>query len=87
MELVLPFIDAAVARHEGTYFLFPFLDSLWKKTPYLGYVALGEIRENLRVDKQNSFSTISHIQGFKDKNSTNVIIIFDISLSLTPNMV
>ena len=47
---------------------------------------LRKIRENFGIDEQYSFDggRLSHISIFKDKISTKIIIIFDISLSLSP---
>ena len=55
MKLVLPFVDASVARHERTNLLFPFLNALRQISSYFGDCVLRKIRSNLRVDEQDSF--------------------------------
>ena len=64
MKLVLSFVDAAIARHEGSDFLLSFLNSLRKVSSYVGYRRLREIWIYLRVDEQYPFDRISHTGGF-----------------------
>ena len=51
VKLVLPFIDAAIARHEGSDFLLSFLDALRKISSYIGYRGLREIWKYLRINE------------------------------------
>ena len=60
MKLVLPFVDAAISRHERTDLLFPFLNALWQISADLGDIRFGQIWKYLRIDKQNPFYRITH---------------------------
>ena len=60
MELVLPFVDAAVAGHEGADFLLPFLDSLRQFPAHLGHPAFRKVGAHLGVDEQYLLGGISH---------------------------
>ena len=54
MELILAFVDATVSRHEGSDFLLPLLNALWKVSSDFRYVRLREIWTHLRIYKKNS---------------------------------
>ena len=43
MQLVLPFVNASIARHEGSYLLLPFLNALWKVSSNVRDVRFREI--------------------------------------------
>ena len=60
VELVLPFVDTAVARHEGPYFLLPFLDALRKIPSDVCDFGFRKIWEYLRIYEQNSFDRFTH---------------------------
>ena len=64
VELILPFVDAAVPRHERAYFLLPFLNALRKISSDVCYRRFREIWKYLRIDKQYSFDRISHSGNF-----------------------
>ena len=64
MELVLSFVDAAVARHATTEYLLPFLNALREVSSYLGDFSFRKIRIYLRIDEQHSFYRITHILEF-----------------------
>ena len=60
VKLVLPLVDATVARHEGSYLLLPFLDALRKESSDVCDFGFGKIWEYLRIDEQNSFDRFTH---------------------------
>ena len=71
MQLVLPFVDAAVAGHERTDFLASFLNSLRKVSSDAGNPGLREVGFNLGIDEEDSFDGIGHtflLYSHKDRN-------------------
>ena len=59
VQLVLPFVDAAIAGHEGADFLVALLDALGKFAAQLGDRGFRKVRKHLCVDEQN-LCGISH---------------------------
>ena len=64
MELVLSFVDATISRHECSYLLFPFLNTLRKVSSYVGNLRFRKVREYFRIDEQDSFNRIIHTLYF-----------------------
>ena len=60
VKLVLPFVDASIAGHEGTDLLLALLDALRQVASDPGNAALREIGNHLGVDEQNLLGEIFH---------------------------
>lgn len=60
MELVLPFVNASISRHEGSDLLFHLLNTLWKVSSDVCDVRFRKVRKYLRIDEQDSFDRITH---------------------------
>ena len=67
MQLVSPLVYTSVFRHKRTDFLAALLNPLRQKPAYLRGSALGNIRQTLRVYKQDSFGLHSeNFSKYKD---------------------
>ena len=73
VELVLPFVDATVTRHEGTYFLLALLNALRKIAAYLCEFGLREIWIYLGIDEQYSMCIFAHLH--KDKKFFRIFVV------------
>ena len=60
VKLVLSFVDATIAWHEGTDLLLPLLNALRKVSADVCYIRFREVRCDFRIDEQYPFDRITH---------------------------
>ena len=76
MELVLPFVDAAIAGHEGPDFLLSLLDSLGQLTAQGGNVRVREIGGHFRVNEKNFLCRFFHCQNHLAYKFTKIFCLY-----------